>query len=239
MPHPLYNLWKNVILRNPRLAKETRDTLVEADLTPEERAIVEQTSEDDKIAVGKFGKNLYGKDVDTLGDAAEVEHRRSVEAQRRTTDAYNKDVVGSYKQAQKNAYQDGFFTQPDPRDDFINRVRSVAAETFERERKEEMEMVEDFMGAAYLSGRGNVQFALTGRGADAATLTRSLQGTGRIAIEDGSLTGVDVAGVLTQVVSRTAAGDWQVAAASNSVEDPRHIAPGTLIDTGSVTDVTE
>lgn len=57
----------------------------------------------------------------------------------------------------------------------------------------------DFMDASYLSGRGNVQFDVTSRGNDTSLLKTSLTGTGRIALEDGVLKGVDVAGVLGQV----------------------------------------
>lgn len=60
-------------------------------------------------------------------------------------------------------------------------------------------LMTDFMGAAYISGRGNVQFTVSAQGMDTLALKRSLGGTGRIALEDGVLTGVDVAGVIGQV----------------------------------------
>lgn len=60
-------------------------------------------------------------------------------------------------------------------------------------------LMTDYMGAANISGRGNVQFNLSAQGKDSAALKTSLSGTGKIALEDGILQGVDVAGVLGQV----------------------------------------
>jgi AsmA protein len=60
-------------------------------------------------------------------------------------------------------------------------------------------LLADLMDASYVTGRGNVQLALTGRGEDADAIKRSLGGNGRIQLEDGILRGVDVAGVLTQL----------------------------------------
>ena len=57
----------------------------------------------------------------------------------------------------------------------------------------------DMMDATYVSGQGLVQLSLDSRGADTAALKGGLTGTGRIALEDGVLQGVDVASVLGQL----------------------------------------
>ena len=57
----------------------------------------------------------------------------------------------------------------------------------------------DFMGASSVSGTGNVEIALTARGANADAMTGTLNGSGRIALEEGVLKGIDVAKVLEQV----------------------------------------
>jgi AsmA protein len=62
-------------------------------------------------------------------------------------------------------------------------------------------LLQDFMDATYVSGTGNIQLALTGRGADTATIKRNLNGTGSLDLQDGVLQGVDIGGVLTQVES--------------------------------------
>lgn len=62
-------------------------------------------------------------------------------------------------------------------------------------------LLQDFMDASYLSGTGNVRLALTGRGADTATIKRNLNGSGSLSLQDGALQGVDVGSVLTQVES--------------------------------------
>jgi AsmA protein len=62
-------------------------------------------------------------------------------------------------------------------------------------------LLRDFMDANYVSGTGNIQLALTGRGADTATIKRNLNGNGSLDLEDGVLQGVDVGGVLRQVES--------------------------------------
>ncbi len=60
-------------------------------------------------------------------------------------------------------------------------------------------LLQDFMDATYVSGTGNIQLALTGRGADTATIKRNLNGSGSLDLQDGVLQGVDIGGVLTQV----------------------------------------
>lgn len=62
-------------------------------------------------------------------------------------------------------------------------------------------LLRDFMDATYVSGKGNIQLSLTGRGADTATIKRNLNGNGSLDLEDGVLQGVDVGGVLRQVES--------------------------------------
>ena len=57
----------------------------------------------------------------------------------------------------------------------------------------------DFMGSSYVSGTGNINFALTGRGSNIPSLKRSLSGSGHIEILDGVFSGVDIGDVLTQV----------------------------------------
>lgn len=57
----------------------------------------------------------------------------------------------------------------------------------------------DLLDASYLAGRGNIRLALSSTGADLDTLKRTLSGDGSLAIEDGVLTGVDVAAVLKQL----------------------------------------
>jgi len=60
-------------------------------------------------------------------------------------------------------------------------------------------LLKDFMDASNVSGIGNMELAVTARGTDTDAFKRTLNGTGRIALEDGVLRGVDVAKVLTQV----------------------------------------
>jgi len=60
-------------------------------------------------------------------------------------------------------------------------------------------LLTDFMDASNVSGIGNMELAVTARGTDTDAFKRTLNGTGRIALEDGVLRGVDVAKVLTQV----------------------------------------
>ena len=62
-------------------------------------------------------------------------------------------------------------------------------------------LLRDFMDATYVSGTGNIQLSLTGRGADTATIKRNLNGTGAMDLQDGVLQGVDVGSVLSQVES--------------------------------------
>ena len=60
-------------------------------------------------------------------------------------------------------------------------------------------LLRDFMDASYISGNGNIQLSLNGRGADTATIKRNLNGSGAMALQDGVLEGVDVGSVLNQV----------------------------------------
>ncbi|MBL4820585.1 MAG: AsmA family protein [Gammaproteobacteria bacterium] len=60
-------------------------------------------------------------------------------------------------------------------------------------------LLQDLMNATYVSGHGNLQIAVTGQGADTDAMLQSLNGTGRIDLENGVLTGVDVANVLGQL----------------------------------------
>ncbi|MAM70338.1 MAG: hypothetical protein CMP91_04235 [Gammaproteobacteria bacterium] len=57
----------------------------------------------------------------------------------------------------------------------------------------------DFIGASYVSGQGNISLALTGSGSEAQTITRNLNGNADIAINDGVFYGVDVGAVLAQL----------------------------------------
>ena len=55
------------------------------------------------------------------------------------------------------------------------------------------------MDASYVSGSGDIQLSLSGRGSDTATIKRNLNGNGSLALQDGVLEGVDVGSVLNQV----------------------------------------
>lgn len=57
----------------------------------------------------------------------------------------------------------------------------------------------DLMDATYLSGNGNVEITLTSSGSDIDAMINNLNGNGRIELENGVFTGVDVASVLGQV----------------------------------------
>ena len=60
-------------------------------------------------------------------------------------------------------------------------------------------LLQDFMDASYISGSGDIQLSLSGRGADTATIKRNLNGKGSLALQDGVLKGFDVGSVLNQV----------------------------------------
>lgn len=60
-------------------------------------------------------------------------------------------------------------------------------------------LLQDFMDATYLTGSGNIELALQGRGADVPTIKRNLNGSGKLALEDGVLGGVDVGSTLALV----------------------------------------
>jgi uncharacterized protein involved in outer membrane biogenesis len=62
-------------------------------------------------------------------------------------------------------------------------------------------LLQDFMDASYISGNGNIQLSLNGRGNDTATIKRNLNGSGSLKLEDGVLQGVDVGSVLNQIES--------------------------------------
>lgn len=60
-------------------------------------------------------------------------------------------------------------------------------------------LLQDLMDASYVSGRGNVQLAISGSGADSEAIRNNLNGTGRISLADGIFKGVDVVAVLGQI----------------------------------------
>ena len=60
-------------------------------------------------------------------------------------------------------------------------------------------LMQDFMDSTYVSGKGNIELALEGRGNDSKAIKRSLNGSGKLAVNDGVLSGVDVGGSLTAV----------------------------------------
>jgi AsmA protein len=60
-------------------------------------------------------------------------------------------------------------------------------------------LLQDFMDASYVTGRGNVSLSLSGSGADTAAIKRNLNGNGSLQLEDGVLQGVDVAAVLSTI----------------------------------------
>lgn len=57
----------------------------------------------------------------------------------------------------------------------------------------------DFMGASYVSGLGNLNLSLSGAGLSTRDILGSLDGSADLALSDGSLSGVDVGSVLTQL----------------------------------------
>ena len=57
-------------------------------------------------------------------------------------------------------------------------------------------LLQDFMQAQYLTGTGNIQLALSGRGIDSTTIKRNLNGSGALSVSDGVMSGVDVDAVL-------------------------------------------
>lgn len=60
-------------------------------------------------------------------------------------------------------------------------------------------LMKDFMDSTYVSGKGNIELALESRGNDSKTIKRNINGSGKLALTDGVLTGVDVGGSLTAV----------------------------------------
>lgn len=60
-------------------------------------------------------------------------------------------------------------------------------------------LLRDFMDASYVTGKGDIQLSLNGRGSDTAIIKRNLNGAGSMALQDGVLEGVDVGSVLQQV----------------------------------------
>lgn len=60
-------------------------------------------------------------------------------------------------------------------------------------------LMQDFLDATYVTGNGNIELSLEGRGIDAPTIKRNLNGSGRVALEDGVLSGVDVGSTLAVV----------------------------------------
>jgi AsmA protein len=60
-------------------------------------------------------------------------------------------------------------------------------------------LTQDFMQANYLSGLGNIDISLEGRGNDSHALKQNLNGTGSLKVADGVLAGVDVGAALAAV----------------------------------------
>jgi hypothetical protein len=137
----IYNLWKKVLLRNPDAYPTLQHLIDDADLTQEEREILEKEWRDSSVSAAKYKKHIYGADVETIGDAAEVEHNRSLERQRDTIREYKKDVLGSYTTAKEDAYAGGggFFDDADRRSAFITRARAIAMQEFENNRRDELD----------------------------------------------------------------------------------------------------
>lgn len=146
----VYELMYKVLISNPNLSPErassVRDFLLNSPpglLTSEEVAAVEAYNYSQPL--GKHETNVARNNtIQTYGDLVEKEHMRSVDAKRKTTEAYNKDVAGSYQTAQQAAYDNswtGVNRNPDLRTQFINKVRNTAVETFEKQRRDEMEQL--------------------------------------------------------------------------------------------------
>lgn len=57
----------------------------------------------------------------------------------------------------------------------------------------------DFIGASYASGNGNITLALVGSGSDAQSILSNLNGNADLTLTNGILEGVDVGAVLTQL----------------------------------------
>ena len=57
-------------------------------------------------------------------------------------------------------------------------------------------LMQDFMDASYLTGHGNIELTLEGRGNDSAMIKQNLNGAGKLALSDGVLSGVDVGATL-------------------------------------------
>ena len=57
----------------------------------------------------------------------------------------------------------------------------------------------DFIGASYASGKGNITLALVGSGIDAQDIINSLNGSADLSLNEGVLEGVDVGAVLAQL----------------------------------------
>jgi len=60
-------------------------------------------------------------------------------------------------------------------------------------------LLKDFMDATYLTGKGNIQLSLTGSGLDVPAIKSNLNGSGSLKLEDGVLTGINVADVLGRI----------------------------------------
>jgi AsmA protein len=60
-------------------------------------------------------------------------------------------------------------------------------------------LTQDFMQANYLTGIGNIELSLEGRGNDSHVIQQNLNGAGALTIADGVLAGVDVGAALTAV----------------------------------------
>lgn len=60
-------------------------------------------------------------------------------------------------------------------------------------------LLTDFTGSSNISGKGNIEMDVTATGADTDALKKTLNGNGKIALEEGVLRGIDVGKVLEQV----------------------------------------
>ncbi|MEY4640691.1 MAG: hypothetical protein RLZZ227_685 [Pseudomonadota bacterium] len=91
----------------------------------------------------------------------------------------------------------------------------------------------DFMDSSLLTGTGNLRLALTGSGADSATIRRSLSGNGELGVSDGVLSGVDVDAVLRtlEAIIRSRSMQTLPQGGSTSFEQ---FAATLVIDTGRI-----
>lgn len=60
-------------------------------------------------------------------------------------------------------------------------------------------LMQDFLDSTYVTGTGNIELSLEGRGIDTPSIKRNLNGSGKVALEDGVLSGVDVGSTLATI----------------------------------------